>query len=164
MDHFSIIRFPYTLHLNRLHFLNMHKLQRIFLWSYKYLSTLFTIIKYFLYLNDVFFTNTLGGVSGKYQVWGHEVGGQSFFFCQLYYPQQTERWALHRGRWFHQQQQKAFFELVFLGYANLFFCHTIDMGKVGPQGDATMKVISMLLHFFLSLFSLCHSWKTPIGR
>ena len=70
MDHFSIIRFPYTLHLNRLHFVNMHKFQRIFLWSYKYLSTLFTIIKHVLYLNDVFFANTLGGVSEKYQVWG----------------------------------------------------------------------------------------------
>ena len=54
----------------------MHRFQRIFLWSYKYLSTLFTIIKHFLYLNDVFFANTLGDVSEKYQVWGW---GAKFF-------------------------------------------------------------------------------------
>ena len=86
----------------------------------------------------------------------YEVGGQSLFFCQLYYPQQTERWALHRGRWFHQQQQKAFFELVFLGYAYLFFRQTIDMGKVGPQGDATLKDIFMLLHFLFFLHYVIH--------
>jgi len=55
------------------------------------------------------------------------------------------------------KNKKAFFELVFLGSAYLFFRQTIDMEKVGPQEDAIMKVISMLLHFVLSLFTLCHS-------